>query len=159
MTSPESLDDADRALLRLVQADARLTLEQLAHQAGLSSSAVQRRLQRFRDTGIITREIALVDPAKVGRPMTFLVELELERDRHQLLPQLHAWIAAETAVQQAFYVTGRGDYLLVILQPDAEAFDMLMERMTEQNPNIRKFTTSLALKTVKRGMMVPIASS
>ncbi len=110
----------------------------------------------MRETGVILADIAVLDPAKIGRPMTFLVELELERDRHQLLPQLHAWIAREEAVQQAFYVTGRGDYLLVILASGVDAFDTLMERMTEQNPNIRKFTTSLALKTVKRGLTIPV---
>ncbi|MGL4489383.1 MAG: Lrp/AsnC ligand binding domain-containing protein [Rhizobiaceae bacterium] len=53
-------------------------------------------------------------------------------------------------------MTGQGDYLLVILVPSVDDFDALMERMTEQNPNIRKFTTSLALKTLKRGLIVPV---
>jgi Lrp/AsnC family transcriptional regulator, leucine-responsive regulatory protein len=156
MTAPILLDGADLAVLRLVQRNARLTIEQMALEAGLSSSAIQRRLQRMRETGVILRDIAVIDPTKVGRHMTFLVELELERDRHQLLPQIHSWIAREDAVQQAFYVTGQGDYLLVILVPGVDDFDGLMERMTEQNPNILKFTTSLGLKTLKRGLAVPV---
>jgi Lrp/AsnC family transcriptional regulator, leucine-responsive regulatory protein len=156
MTSLETPDATDRQLLALIQSDATLTLEQLAHAVSASSSAVQRRLQRLRDAGFIVGQVALLDPAKLGPILTFLVELELERDRHQMLPQLNAWIAAEEAVQQAFYVTGRGDYLLVILQRSVDGFDALMERMTTQNPNIRKFTTSLALKTTKRGLAVPV---
>lgn len=156
MPEDDALSPADRTLLRLVQRDARRTLDELAQAAGLSVSAAQRRLQKLRESRILTGEFALVDPRKVGRGMTFLVELELERDRPELLPALRAWIEGTDDIQQAWYITGRGDCLLVITAGSVEDFDALMDRLMEANRNVRKFTTSLALKTLKRGLAVPV---
>jgi Lrp/AsnC family transcriptional regulator, leucine-responsive regulatory protein len=156
-TGAEALNAADKIILRLVQADARVTIDMLAHEAGLSPSAAQRRLQRLRDLKVIIGETAIVDPRKVGQPLTLLVELELERDRPELMPALQAWLVGTDAVQQAWNVTGRGDFLLVVTAASIEDFDALMERLMDANRNVRKFTTSVALKTVKRGLRVPPA--
>ncbi len=156
MTDAIDISQADRALLALMQEDARRTMESLGEATRLSTSAAQRRLQKLRDARVIEREVAILDPKKLGLALTLLVELELERDRPELLPALQAWLAREDAVQQAWYVTGRGDLLVVILSRSIEAFDTLMERLMEQNRNVRKFTTSVALKTLKRGLSVPL---
>ena len=150
------LDAADRKLLDLLQTNARTTIEALAEAASLSTSATHRRLQRLRDQRIILGDIAVLDPKRLGNPITLLVELELERDRPELMPALQAWISATSAVQQAWQVTGRGDLVLVVVAGSVEDFDALAERMMEQNRNIRKFTTSVALKTLKRGLRLPM---
>jgi Lrp/AsnC family transcriptional regulator, leucine-responsive regulatory protein len=150
------LDTADRSLLQLLQEDVSQTMESLAAQTGLSTSAVQRRVQRLRDEKIIAAEVAVLAPRVMGQLLTFIVELELERDRPELMPALLKWINAQEAIQQCWYVTGRGDYMLVILAPTVEAFDGLMEKLMDQNRNVRKFTTSLALRTVKQSLRIPI---
>lgn len=150
------IDKADRTLLQLLQADAEQTIETIAMKAGLSASAAQRRLQRLRDSKVISAEVAIVAPAALGQILTFIVELELERDRPELMPMLLKWINAHEAIQQGWHITGRGDFMLVVLSPTVEAFDALMESLMEQNRNVRKFTTSLALKTVKQSLRVPI---
>ena len=53
-------------------------------------------------------------------------------------------------------MTGRGDLLLVVTAQSIEDFDALMERLMTGNRNVRKFTTSVALKTLKRGLAVPV---
>ena len=63
-----ALDRFDRQLLTLVQEDAGRTAEQLAEQVPLSPSAIQRRLRRMREDGVIQRQTAIVDPQRVGRP-------------------------------------------------------------------------------------------
>ncbi|PWV99023.1 Lrp/AsnC family leucine-responsive transcriptional regulator [Hoeflea marina] len=155
---PENIpiDAADRKLISLLQDDARRTIEALAQACGLSASATQRRLQRLRDSKVISGEIAVIDPKRLGTRITLLVELELERDRPELMPALQDWIAATDSVQQAWQITGRGDLLLVVVTRSIEEFDGLAERMMEDNRNIRKFTTSVALKTLKRGLRVPV---
>jgi Lrp/AsnC family leucine-responsive transcriptional regulator len=149
-------DETDAAILRIMQQDARTTIETIAHRVGLSVSSAQRRLKRLRDEKMILGEVAILDPKRTGNAVTMLVELELERDRPELLPALHQWIAKAPEVQQAWSITGRGDYMLVVLSTSIEAFDALMERMLGDNRNIRKFTTSVVLKTLKRGLAVPI---
>jgi DNA-binding Lrp family transcriptional regulator len=150
------LDRFDRQLLNLVQDDARQTAERLAEQVALSPSAVQRRLRRMREEGVIVRDAAVVDPRKAGRPTFFIVSVEVERERPELMAQLRSWLAAQEKVQQAFYVTGEADFVLVIASPDAESFDAFMSRMVEENPNVKRFTTNVALGVIKQGLSIPM---
>lgn len=153
------LDDFDRRLLNLVQSDAGQTAERLAENVGLSPSAVQRRLRRLRETGVIVRETAVVDPKYVGNPVSFVVALQVERERPEMLSQLRAWLETQDHVQQAFYVTGEADFMLVITAPDTEAYDALMTRLMADNPNVKRFTTYVALGIVKRGLAIPVPLS
>lgn len=151
------LDRFDRQLLNLVQEDARQTAERMAEQIALSPSAIQRRLRRLHEQGVIEREIAVVNPAAVGRPTLFIVSLQVERERPDLMSQLRRWLAAQEHVQQAFYVTGEADFVLVVTAPDAETYDALMGRLMAENPNVKRFTTNVAMSVVKRGLSIPIA--
>lgn len=146
----------DRQLLNLVQENASLTADQLSENVALSVSAIQRRLKRLRASGVILRDTALVDPKRVGGPTFFIVALQVERERPELLIQLRRWLVEEPHVQQAFYVTGEVDFVLIITAPDTETYDALMTRMVSENANIRRFTTNVALGLVKRGSAIPI---
>ena len=150
------LDRFDRQLLNAVQADAAQTSEQLADRVALSPSAVQRRLRRLREGGVIVRETAVLDPAKIGRPTLFVAALEIERERPELLAQLRAWILRHDEVQQGYYVTGTTDFVLIVTAPDAETYDALMQRLVRENANVRRFTTNVALGIVKRGLTIPV---
>lgn len=152
-----SLDRFDRQLLNALQRDAAATSDKLAQSVALSPSAIQRRLRRLRETGVIERETAILDPRKVGSPTLFVVSLQVERDRPELLALLRRWIAAEVQVQQAYYVTGEADFVLIITAPDTEAYDALMTRLVGENANVRRFTTNVALGVVKRGLTIPVA--
>ncbi len=151
-----SLTAADREILKLMQQDATITLNELAHRTGLSPSSAQRRLQKLRDDKVILRDVSIVDPKKVGASVSMLVEVELERDRPELLPPFLRWVTETPEVQEAWGTSGRGDYTLVILAQSVEHFDTLADRMMERNANIRKFTTSVVLKTLKRTLAVTV---
>lgn len=151
------LDRFDRQLLAAMQWDSTATSEKLAETIALSPSAIQRRLRRLRDLGVIIRETAIVDPRFVGNPTLFVVALQVERERPELLAQLRRWLLAEEHVQQAFYVTGEADFILIVTAPSTEDYDALMTRLVSENANVRRFTTNVALGVVKRGVMIPIA--
>ena len=85
----ENIDNADAMILNLLQEDSKLGLDTLAYETGLSVASVQRRLKSLRARKIILREIAIVDPAKVNLPMSFIVMVELERER---IDQIDAFI-------------------------------------------------------------------
>jgi DNA-binding Lrp family transcriptional regulator len=151
-----TLDSFDRQLLTLVQEDAEQTAEQLSAVVALSPSAIQRRLRRLREEGVIARTIGVVDPGKIGGPTFFIVGLHVERERPELLTELRRWLRAEPAVQQAFYVTGEADFIIVMTATDTAAFESMMSRLMEENANVSRFTTNVALGAVKRGLFVPV---
>ena len=153
-----TLDRFDRQLLNLVQVDATRTAEQLSEHVALSPSAIQRRLRRLKEDGVIVGETAIVDPRQVGRPTFFIVSLQVERERPELLARLRAWLADRDEVQQLFYVTGEADFVLVITARDTAAFDALMAALMVDNPNVRRFTTNVVLGLAKRSLFVPVAT-
>ncbi|MFJ1299233.1 Lrp/AsnC family transcriptional regulator [Pseudomonadota bacterium AL_CKDN230030165-1A_HGKHYDSX7] len=152
-----TLDDFDRRILDLLQQDALLPAERIGAEVGLSASAVQRRIVRLRLDGVITATVAQVDARALGRPLTLIVDVELERERPELMAAFKQWIEAEPAIQEAWYVTGDGDYVLVVTARDVEHYDTLMQQLVAHNANIRRFRTRVALNTLKRGQRVPAA--
>ena len=153
---PTALDKFDRRILAILQLDARRSAELIGAEIGLSASAVQRRIARLREEGVIVAEVAIVDAKRAGRPLTLIVDVEVERERPELLASLKQWIAQEPAVQEAWYVTGEGDYVLVVSARDVEDYDALMQKLVAENANVRRFQTRVALGTLKRGALVPI---
>ncbi|OZI52033.1 Lrp/AsnC family transcriptional regulator [Bordetella genomosp. 5] len=152
-----TLDDFDRRILDLLQQDALLPAERIGADVGLSASAVQRRIARLRSDGVITATVAQVEARALGRPLTLIVDVELERERPELMAAFKQWIEAEPAIQEAWYVTGDGDYVLVVTARDVEHYDTLMQQLVAHNANIRRFRTRVALNTLKRGQRVPAA--
>ena len=150
------LDRHDRQLLALLQEDAGRTTEQLAEQVPLSPSAIQRRLRRLREQGVIAREIAVRDARQAGRCTTFIAALQVENEHPGRIAALRAWLADEPRVQQAFYVTGEADFVLVVTAADTEAYETLMAQLLRAHPVVRRFTTQVALSVLKRGLSVPV---
>jgi DNA-binding Lrp family transcriptional regulator len=153
---PIELDKLDRRILAMLQKDARRSAELVGAEVGLSASAVQRRIARLREEGVIAAEVAVVDPKRVGRPLTLIVEIEVERERPELVASLKQWIAAEAMIQEAWYVTGAGDYVLIVVARDVDDFEALMQRLVAENANVRRYHTRVALGTIKRSLLVPV---
>ena len=82
---PTPLDAYDLKLLALVQQDARLPQGELGRQVHLSAAAVNRRLKRMADEGVIERHATIVNPDAVGCELTVIVEVEVESERADLL--------------------------------------------------------------------------
>ena len=108
---------------------------------------------------MIIRETAIVDPKYIGNPVSFIVSLQVERERPEMLSQLRAWLETQDHVQQAFYVAGEADFILVVTAADTESYEALMARLMADNPNVKRFTTYVAFCTVKRGLAIPVPSS
>lgn len=152
----DMLDHIDRGILARVQVDCTLPSERIADEVGISPSAVQRRLKRMRETGVILSQVAVLDPRKLGNPLSLIAALEVEREKKELLLQLRQWLNRAAEVQQAFYVTGAADIILVVICPDMQAYDEFSQRLVEENRNVRRVTTSVSLQVYKRGLSVPV---
>ncbi len=139
------IDDFDKNILNLVQDNSRRPLTEIAETIGLSVAATQKRLKKLRTDKVILKEVALVDPKKVGCSMTFIVEVELEHDRSSDLTKLRKKIAEEPLIQQSFYVTGTADFVLIVRARDMNEFEGMTGRVFFDDRYIRKFTTSVAL--------------
>lgn len=149
------LDRIDAALLEAVQQDNRLTTEELGALVHLSPTACQRRLKRLRAEGVIERDVAVVSPKAVGRPVTMIVMVSLERERTDIVDRFKQAIRASRDVMLGYYVTGDADFILVVTARDMEAYEGFTRRFFYGNPDIRGFKTMVVMDRVKASLAIP----
>lgn len=143
------MDDKDLEILKLVQRDARLTAEALGFEIGLSPPAVQKRLKKLRETGVIESEIAVLSSVKLGRGMTVIVQVMLERESRMHLDAFKRKMRTAPAVQQCYYATGEADFILVVIVEDIAEYETFTQEYFFDESNVNKFTSSIVMDRVK----------
>lgn len=151
-----SLDSFDFAILRILQQNNRMALQEIGRAVNLSAAAVQRRVRRMEDASIIQANIAMVDPAAVGRPITVIVEVVVDSEHANLLDAARNDFASAPEVQQCYYVTGAVDFILVLTVPTMEEYERLSRRLFLENTNVKHFQTYVVMNRVKTGVSVPM---
>ena len=152
----DRLDEFDLKLLDAVQRNSRLTAEQLAEKVCLSASAVQRRLHRLRERKVIEAEVAIVSPDAMGLSLTAIVEVTLDTDRPKVVEEFQRAIQAAPEVMQAYYVTGNADYVLVVTAKNMADYEAFACEFLSKRPHVKHFRTSIVMRRVKSGMILPI---
>jgi Lrp/AsnC family transcriptional regulator, leucine-responsive regulatory protein len=155
----DSLDDIDRKLLDLLQQDAARSLYRLGDTIGLSPSAVQRRITRYRSTGLIVKQVAVLDPDVVPGTVLacVLVTLERESKRHHSNFQERMRAAAE--VQQCYDLAGEWDYLAILVTNSMARCRAVVDELFMGAPNVKRFDTLFVFDTIKRGLNIPLRQS
>jgi len=150
------LDNFDLAILARYQHDTLKPAKTLGEAIGLSPAAVQRRLKRLREGGVISAEIAVVSPDAVGLPVTCIVNVDLDRERASDLDRFGRKMAACAEVQQCYYVTGVADFVLVVVTADMRRYETFTREHLLDDPNVKSFTTMVVLDRMKVGLAVPL---
>ena len=150
------LDAFDLAILGILQRDNLRPQREVAELVNLSPAAVQRRIRRLQDSGVIATNTAQLSPEAVGRPLTIFIEVQLVNEPDALTQGFRARVAAEPAVQQCYMVTGQTDYLLVVTARDMQEYQAITQRLFGGDQNIQRFNTSIALATLKRSLHLPL---
>jgi len=154
----QQLDSYDRKLLQLLQTNNRMSQRELADAVNLSPSAVNRRIAALEADGVITANTSVVDPAKVGKPITVLVQVKLESERLDLLDEIKKRFVDCPQVQQVYYVTGEFDFLLVLAVADMTEYERLTRELFFVASNVKSFQTHVAMQRAKVNLQVAIDS-
>jgi Lrp/AsnC family leucine-responsive transcriptional regulator len=144
------LDNFDRHILDLYQRDTRLPAEQIGVHVGLSAAAVQRRLKRLRETGVILAEAAELDCAHLGLGITAIVQVDLVNESAGATLAFRHKLDARCEVQQCYGVAGAVDYVLIVIVPDLTAYEAFCDECLLHDSNVRSFTTHIVLDAHKR---------
>ena len=145
------LDDIDHLLLDELQADAGRTLRELGEVVGLSPSAVQRRVERYRESGLLSRTAAVLDP-KASRDLVMAIVLvAIERESPRLLEAFQRRLLAAPEVQQLYICYGEWDYAVVLTTSGMAHHNEVSTRLFNQSPNVRRFSTMLVLEPLRTG--------
>lgn len=142
--------------MRIIQKDNYTPQKEIGEQIGLSAAAVQRRIKKMTDSGVISRNVAVIDREQIGKFVTLIVEVIMERDKLIDVEAAKETFRNAPEVQQCYYVTGNADFMLVILVPSMHDYELVTHRLFFNNPNIKNFKTYVCMNLVKTGISLPI---
>jgi Lrp/AsnC family leucine-responsive transcriptional regulator len=150
------LDAFDRKLLAEVQQNAHIPQNELGARVNLSTAAVNRRLRRMADDGVIDRYAAIVSPEKVGFPLTIVTTVEVESEQLDLLDTMKRTFELCPQIQQCYYVAGEWDFVLILTVQNMEQYNDLTRQLFFANNNVKRFKTLVSMSRVKVGLSVPV---
>ena len=150
------IDDHDRRLLTALQRDATVTAEILGAEIGLSASTIQRRIKRLRETGVIAREVAVVNPNAIGKRMTFIVGVKVDFGQKAEVSALQKRLLADRRTQQAYYVTGEVDLILTVVVHDMQDYDDYSKTLLLSSPAMLRFQSNVVIEGLRVGLEVAL---
>ena len=148
MAADRELDRQDRAILRLLAVDASLSLAEVADKVGLTPTPCWKRIRRMEQDGIILRRVAVLDPAKIGVPVSVMVTIETQDHSAAWLESFAAMVAAMPEIVDAWRMSGDVDYLLQVVVADIAAYDDFYRRLIASVP-LRNVTSRFAMERMK----------
>ncbi len=152
------LDELDRKLLDLLQNDAARPLYELGDLVGLSASAVQRRLSRYRSSGVIAKQVAVLDPDVVAGTVLACVLVTLERETKKLHSDFRQRLLAASEVQQCYDLAGAWDYLVIVAANSMPRCRAVIDELLLDAPNVKRYETLFIFEPIKRGLNIPLRS-
>lgn len=153
-------DSIDLKLLEALQADATLTNQALAQQVHVSPPTCLRRVRRLRESGLLQRQVALLDPERVGQllghGLQAIVEVLLDRQGQAEQESFEARVVQDEAVQQCYRVSPGPDFVLIVHVPDMPGYLALAQRLFTADANVRNVKAFFALKRAKFEPRIPL---
>ena len=153
----ETLDKYDIAILRELQAEARLTNAELAQRVGLSAAPCWRRVRALEEAGYIRGYHAEIDRHKIGLGVLAFVRLDAERNTGDLTLAMEQAIAQIPEVVSCHYISGTGTFELQVVARDLDSFSQFARGVLLNLPNVKDMHTSFSLGEVKAGGALPLA--
>ncbi len=150
------LDEFDRAILRILQEDNHTPQRTIAERVNLSAAAVQRRIAAMEASGVIEANVAIVSPEAFHPMITMVVEVHLKTDRSTLVEPTKALFRGTKEIQQCYWVTGSGGFILIMMVPSMTHYEALARRLFADNEAITTYRTLVVLDRVKTGTAIEI---
>ena len=153
MTS--KLDDLDRRILAELQVDASQSLDEIARKVGSSKTPVWNRIKRFRDSGIITRQTAVLDPEALGLEACFFVLIRTSEHEAEWQRKFLQALQERPEVLEAHRLAGDIDYILKVRVANARAYDAFYQALISE-VRIYNVTALLSMQEIKSTTLLPL---
>jgi len=149
------MDRLDRKILRLLQEDSTLAVDDLAKKVGLSTTPCWRRIQKMEEDGVIRRRVALLDPVKINTKVTVFVSIRTNSHSMEWLRRFSEVVSEFPEVVEFYRMSGDVDYLLRVVVPDIAAYDAFYKRMIAKI-EIRDVSSAFAMEQIKYTTELPL---
>jgi Lrp/AsnC family leucine-responsive transcriptional regulator len=152
----EEIDDRDRAILRELMRDGRLTNADLAERVHLSPSACLRRVRALEESGLIAGYAMLLDPAAAGLPGAAFISVTLDQQGRAALDRFEAQVRRHAEIIECYLLAGAADYLLRVAYRDAHDFERIHTEIITRLPGVSRVQSTMTLRTVKKTTALPL---
>jgi len=150
------IDKIDRRILRVLQADGRISNLKLAEEVHLSPTAVLERVKRLTREGYILGYEARLNPVKLGQGLLVFVEILLDRTVHDVMDSFKAAVQVRPEIMEAHLVAGGFDYLLKTRVADMAAYREFIGSVIWTLPGVRETRTYAVMEEVKSTSLLPV---
>jgi len=152
MSDNNSIDETSRAILRELQNDGRLSIQDLSVRVNLSPTPVARRLRALEESGLITGYSVRLDEEKTGFPFSVFISVKLSRQIDDALTTFEDLIKSFPEVVDCWLMTGNRDYLLRVATAGLREFESFLTGRLAKVPCVETIETSIPLRRVKDGL-------
>ena len=153
----QALDRYDKQILTLLQADGRMSNQDLADAIGLSPSPCLRRVKALEDAGLITGYRALVDSKKLGYSLMALIYISMDQHTPERFASFEGAITAIPEVLECLLITGQqADYQLKVIVPDMDGYQHLLLNKITRIKGVTGVHSSFVLRRVVDKTEVPV---
>lgn len=153
MKSETKLDRLDRDILAVLQTDARISLQDLSKQVGLSASPCWTRIRRMEEAGVIEGYTVRINAPAVGFAETVIVQVTLDSHSDEALFAFGRALADIPEVLEALLVSGDYDYILRIAVSDTRDYERLLRERLYKIPGLRHSKSSFVLRSLKQSAL------
>lgn len=145
----DALDDLDRRILNQLQHNANLTNQALAERVHASPPTCLRRVRRLTELGVIAKQVAILDPSKLGSTLTAIIEVTLDHQSAENLQAFEEVVLREVAILQCYRVSTGPDFVLIAQVVDMPAYHALVHRALTAAANVRNVRTFFSVHRSK----------
>ena len=150
------MDNFDRKLLRVHQAEPELSVHELAERVGLSHTPCWRRLKKLEADGVIKGRAVILNPAALGLSITVFAHIKVKQHDEDTLEVFERSARARPEIVECFSMSGDSDFLLRIVTGSVSEYEQFLKRTLLHLPGVGSVNSSFALKCVKFTTMLPI---
>lgn len=150
------LDATDRRILRLLQTVPDITAAAIGERIGVSQATCWRRLQRFREEGLVPDQYVRLDPKKAGFHAMVFAQVRLNSHGRANVKAFTDAIQRLPEVQECHVLLGNIDFLLRIVAKDIEAYERFFFEELSQLPGVQEITSIIAMSQIKRTAELPV---
>lgn len=151
----DKLDTIDHRILTILQQDATRSVDAISDAVSLSRNACWRRIKAMEGSGIIRARVALLDPIKIGCPLSALVLIRTDHHSDTWRRDFASAVAALPEITSAQRMTGDLDYVLMVRLADVAAYDIFYKRLTSRI-SVSDISTSFVMENIKDTTALPL---
>lgn len=150
------LSRSDRLLLQQLQSDTTTSQTRLAESAGLSRTSCWRRVREFEEAGVIERQVALLNPRKLGFQIQVLLSVAMVEHTDENRDSFEQHVQSLPEVMECYSVSGERDYVLHVMTKDMDTYNHFINARILRHPAVRSASSTFALRRVKYTTALPL---